>query len=75
MIATVAQPKTIGELSKETGLPEWLLRRTADSLGVAIPRIGPYRAIPSEIEHRLLGELRRRGKLLPAGIGEGESDA
>ncbi len=55
--------KTIGVLSRETGVPMWLVRRTVDGLGVSIPRFGPYRAITPEIERKVIDELRRRGKL------------
>lgn len=57
----MTSPKTIGQWARENGVPLWKVRRTADSLGVPIPRVGLYRIIPPEVEFPLRVELRRTG--------------
>jgi hypothetical protein len=52
---------TIGEYAAEHQVPEWLVRRVVDGLGVQIPRAGQYRLIPHDLLDRLGEELRRRG--------------
>lgn len=55
--------KTIGALSREIAVPEWKVRRVADSLGETVPRAGLYRLVPPDVEQRIRGELARTGWL------------
>lgn len=55
--------KTIGELSREIGVPTWKIRRVVDALDIAIPRAGQYRLVTPDVESRICDELRRTGWL------------
>ena len=58
--------KTIGWLSRELAVPEWKVRRVADSVGVDLPRAGLYRLVTPDAEVRIRAELSRTGWLRPA---------
>jgi hypothetical protein len=60
---------TTREIAGSHGIAIWQVRRAVDALGVLIPRIGLYRAVPRRLLPRLRRELRRRG-WLPAGTAE-----
>jgi hypothetical protein len=49
---------TIGQIAGIYGIPAWKIRRVVDSLGVEIPRIGPYRSVPRELLGMIAAELQ-----------------
>jgi hypothetical protein len=53
--------KTIGEIAKFYGQPDWRVRRAVDSLDADIPRAGRYRLVPCELLPALGAEMQRRG--------------
>ena len=50
---------TTGELAAELGEPIWRVRRTADALGVDLPRAGLYRLIPPPLAERIRAVLKK----------------
>lgn len=57
--------KTLGDLSRETGVPLWKTRRVADGIGIDLPRAGQYRLVTPDAEQRIRAELERTGWLRP----------
>ena len=54
---------TVGEIAKLFGVPQWIVRRIVDGLGVEIPRAGQYRLISPSTLPQIAAELERRGWL------------
>ena len=54
---------TVGELSSRYGLPAHQIRRAVDNLGVDVPRIGGYRAVPLSLLPSIEAKLRQDGFL------------
>ncbi|MBT6155798.1 MAG: hypothetical protein HOK71_12085 [Planctomycetaceae bacterium] len=54
---------TVGEVAELYGIPNWKIRRVADSLGDTIPRVGQYRLIDRSTLGAIAAELSRQGWL------------
>ena len=63
MIATGNACKTVGSLARELSVPEWKVRRVADSVAKGVERIGLYRVIDADAELAIRDELTRQGWL------------
>lgn len=55
--------KTLGQLSRETGVPLWKLRRVTDAVAANVRRVGMYRLIDPDSERKILDTLQRSGWL------------
>ncbi len=54
---------TVGEYSRDRGVPEWMIRRLVDQVAPGLPRLGGYRLIPIELVPELDRSLAERTKL------------
>ena len=54
---------TVGQTAELFQVEQWQARRAVDALGVEIPRIANYRAIPRRLLGAVATELQRRGWL------------
>lgn len=61
MIATGNTRKTVGSLARELSVPEWKVRRVADSVAKGVERIGLYRVLDANAEATIRDELTRQG--------------
>jgi hypothetical protein len=55
------QHRTVPSIARETGYPDWLVRRVVDALDIAT-RAGLYRLVPADKVEIVKAELARRGK-------------
>ncbi len=53
--------KTIGQISRETGVPIWKVRRVADAVASDVRRVGHYRLIDDAAEARIRDRLTETG--------------
>lgn len=56
------QTVTVGELARKLGFPAWLVRIVVDKVIPDCPRVGPYRAISTDMIPPVKAELKRHRK-------------
>jgi hypothetical protein len=52
--------QTVGQIARLYNEPAWKIRRIVDSLNPALPRVGMYRLVPSDLLPAIRARLDRR---------------